>query len=153
MEYPPGEFCDLWIMVNFINYTAYIATLNIQYEDSYGKEFQLSVPIMVTLESSSSSGGGGGGGGGGCGVFGAVSINDLIGYHLDAIRKDGTRIYMPVTEGYKALKGAQTHIEGLLPALANIIRGGFESLERKAEVNKDGVLYWIGTHLYPILGR
>ena len=86
-------------------------------------------------------------------MFGAVSINDLIGYHLDAIRKDGTRIYMPVTEGYKALKGAQTHIEGLSPALANMIRGGFESLERKAEVNKDGVLYWIGTHFYPLLGK
>jgi len=96
---------------------------------------------------------GGGGGGGGGGVFGAVSINDVIGYHLDAIRKDGTRIYMPVTKGYKALKGAQTHIEGLSHALANMIRGVFESLERRAEANKDGMLYWIGTHSYPILGK
>jgi hypothetical protein len=113
--------------------------------------FQVALDVDETETDDVGDDGGGGGGGGG--VFGAVSINDLIGYHLDAIRKDGTRIYMPVTEGYKALKGAQTHIEGLSPALANMIRGGFESLERRAEANKDGMLYWIGTHSYPILGK
>jgi hypothetical protein len=96
---------------------------------------------------------GGGGGGGGGGIFGAISINDVIGYHLDGITKNGTRIYMPVTNGFKALKGAQTHIEKFAPTLAHLIRGGFESLERRAEANKEGFLYRIGTYVYPILGK
>ena len=60
---------------------------------------------------------------------------------------------MPVTWGFKALKGAQTHVEKFSPALANLIRDGFDSLERKAEANKDGVLYWFGTRVFPILGK
>lgn len=87
------------------------------------------------------------------GVFGAISINDVIGYHLDGITKNGTKIYMPVTKGFKALKGALTHIEAHAPDFANMIRGGFDSLERKAEANKDGVLYRVGTHLFPSLGK
>jgi hypothetical protein len=96
---------------------------------------------------------GGGGGGGGGGIFGAISINDVIGYHLDGITKNGTGIYMPVTDGYKALKGAQTHIEKFAPVLANLIRSGFDSLERIAEANKEGLLYRIGTLAYPVLGK
>ena len=44
-----------------------------------------------------------GGSGGGGGIFGAISINNVIGYHLDLISKNGTRIYMPVTSGFKTL--------------------------------------------------
>jgi hypothetical protein len=100
-----------------------------------------------------SSNAGGGGGGGGGGIFGAISINDVIGYHLDGITKNGTRIYMPVTNGFKALKGAQTHIEKIAPVLAKLIRLCFDSLERRAEANKKGLLYRIGTHAFPVLGK
>jgi hypothetical protein len=96
----------------------------------------------------SSSGGGGGGG-----IFGEISFSDVIGYHLDGIRKDGVKIYMPVTEGFKALKGAQTQVEQFAPFLAKLIRDGFESLESKAESNKDGLLYKAGTYLFPVFGK
>jgi hypothetical protein len=92
-------------------------------------------------------------GGGGGGIFGAISINDVIGYHLDGITRNGTRIYMPITNGFKALRGAQTHIEKFAPSIAKIIRSGFESLECKAEADKEGWLYRIGTYAYPILGK
>ncbi|MBN1627059.1 MAG: carboxypeptidase regulatory-like domain-containing protein [Deltaproteobacteria bacterium] len=93
------------------------------------------------------------GGGGGGGIFGAISINDVIGYHPDGITKKGTGIYMPVTNGFKALKGAQTHVEGFAPALAGLIRRCFESIERIAEPDKDGILYRLGTYAFPVLGR
>jgi hypothetical protein len=32
-------------------------------------------------------------------------------------------------------------------------RGGFDSLEKKAESNKDGLLYKAGTCLFPVLGK
>lgn len=95
----------------------------------------------------------GGDGGGGGGIFGAINIDDVLGYHLDGITKKGTRIYMPVTNGFKALKGAQTHIKGFSPALADLIRGGFESIERIAEPKKEGLLYRLGTYGFPVLGK
>jgi len=102
-----------------------------------------------TNTSSSDDGGDGGGGG----IFGAIGLSDVIGYHLDMIRKDGTRVYMPVTMGFKALKGAQTQVEGFAPRLARLIRRGFETLEKRAEANKGGLLYRIGTHIFPVLGK
>jgi hypothetical protein len=92
-------------------------------------------------------------GSGGGGIFGAISLKDVIGYHLDGVRSDGVRVYMPVTKGFKALKGAQTQIERFAPGLAKLIRRGFESLERIAEANKGGLLYKAGTHLFPLLGK
>ena len=91
--------------------------------------------------------------GDGAGIFGAISINDVIGYHFDAMGKDGTRILMPITWGFKALKGAQTHVEKFAPALANLIRRGFDSLERIAEANKEGLLYRVGTNVFRVLGK
>jgi hypothetical protein len=60
---------------------------------------------------------------------------------------------MPVTNFYKALKGAQTHVERSAPGLAGLIRKGFDSLERTAETHKDGISYRLGTCLFPILGE
>ena len=60
---------------------------------------------------------------------------------------------MPITNCFKALRGAQTHIEKFAPSIAKIIRSGFESLECKAEADKEGWLYRIGTYAYPILGK
>ncbi|MGA1826481.1 MAG: PQQ-binding-like beta-propeller repeat protein [bacterium] len=94
-----------------------------------------------------------GSGGGGGGVFGAINIYDVIGYHLDGITKNGTRVYMPVTNGYKALKSAQTYIVGCAPFWAKMIRNSLDSLEVMAETNKDGLLYRIGTYAYPVLGK
>jgi len=112
--------------------------------------------IVISSGGSSSGGGGGGGSGGGgsggAGIFGEINIRDVIGYHLDGV-KNGIQIYMPVTNGFRALKGAQTHIEGLAPVAANLIRGGFESLERIAEADKGGLLYRIGTYAFPVLGK
>ncbi len=96
---------------------------------------------------------GGGGGGGGGGIFGEISIRDVLGYHFDGINSDGVRVYMPVTDAYKALKGAQTHVEGFAPKIASFIRSGFDSLEQKAESNKDGFLYRVGTYSFPVLGK
>jgi hypothetical protein len=103
--------------------------------------------------SSPSGGGGGGGGGGGAGIFGDININKVLGYHLDGITKDGIRKYMPVTQGFKALKGAQTHIEEFAPDLASFIRKGFDTLEIKARSNENGLLYTMGTYIFPVLGR
>lgn len=94
-----------------------------------------------------------GGGGGGSGVFGIVSLNNVIGYHFDWSNKDGIAVYMPVTKPFKALKGAQTHVEGFAPGLADFIRGRFDVLERKAKKNPDGSLSKIGTDLFPTLGK
>jgi hypothetical protein len=113
----------------------------------------------ATFNTTSSNNGGGssndsgGGGGGGGGIFGAISVSDVIGYHLDGVMKNGVKIYMPVTNGYKALKGAQTHVEKFAPGLAKLIRGGFESIELVAEGRKDGILYRIGTYTFPVLGK
>lgn len=96
---------------------------------------------------------GGGGGGGGGGIFGEISIRDLLGYHFDGKNSDGIRVYMPVTDAYKALKGAQTHVESFAPNIASFIRGSFDILEQKAESNKEGFLYWAGTHTFPVLGK
>jgi hypothetical protein len=106
-----------------------------------------------TINISSPAPSDGGGGGGGSGIFGEIDLSDVIGYHFDGTRGDETRIYMPVTQGFKALKGAQTHIEKFAPRLSNLIRRGFDSLERIAEANKDGILYWVGTHIFPVLGK
>ena len=95
----------------------------------------------------------GGGGGGGGGIFGEISIRDVLGYHYDGNRSDGTGVYMPVTNAYKALKGAQTHVEGFAPNIASFIRRGFEFFEQKAESNKDGILYRVGTYSFPVLGK
>jgi Leucine-rich repeat (LRR) protein len=106
-----------------------------------------------TINSGSQNTGSGGGGGGGGGIFGEISLSDVIGYHLDEIRDDGIVIFMPVTEGFKSLKGAQTHIEKFAPAMAKIIRSGFDLLENKAEPNKNGLLYKTGAYIFPVLGK
>ena len=93
------------------------------------------------------------GGGGGGGIFGEISIRDVLGYHHDGNRSDGTGVYMPVTSAYKALKGAQTHVEGFAPNIALFIRRGFEFFEQKAESNKNGILYRVGTYSFPVLGK
>ena len=109
-----------------------------------------------TNEGSSSSNNGdtaSGGGGGGSGIFGNITLSELTGYHFDWTAKDGKAVYMPVTDWIKALKGAQTHVEGFAPGLANFIRGRFDALERKAKSDQDGFLSKTGTYLFPVFGR
>ncbi len=108
---------------------------------------------IYTINSDEVEDNGGGGGGGGSGIFGNISMNDVIGYHFDWINKDGTAVYMPVTKPFKALKGAQTYVEGFAPWLADFIRCSFDAFERKAKKNPDGLLSKIGTHLFPALGK
>jgi hypothetical protein len=60
---------------------------------------------------------------------------------------------MPVTSEFKALKGAQEYVRSFAPNLARKVRESFDALEQKADVNKDGFLYKIGTQLFPILGK
>jgi hypothetical protein len=60
---------------------------------------------------------------------------------------------LPVTRGFKALKGAQEYIRSFAPDLAEFIRNCFDFLEQKADEDKEGVLYNIGTHIFPILGE
>jgi hypothetical protein len=107
--------------------------------------------VVTTTPPTASTGGGGGGGGGG--IFGEISIRDVLGYHFDGNTSDGIGVYMPVTNTYKALKGAQTHVEGFAPNFASFVRSGFDFLEQKAESNKDGILYSVGTHAFPVLGK
>ena len=95
----------------------------------------------------------GGGGGGGSGIFGNISSQELIGYHMDWIGGDGKKVYMPVTNWIKALKGAQTHVEGFAPDLANFIRGCFDKLEERANKNPEGLLFRTGTYILPLLGK
>jgi hypothetical protein len=99
-----------------------------------------------------SSGWGCGGGGGG-GIFGDIINSKIIGYHLDGFTTKGLQIYMPVTLGFKALKGAQEYVRSFAPGLAEFVRKCFDFLERKADSNKDGFLYNLGTHVFPILGK
>ena len=94
-----------------------------------------------------------GGGGGGGGIFGEINFRDVLGYHFDGNNAHGVGVYMPVTNAYKALKGAQTHVESFAPNVASLVRNGFDILEQKAETNKDGFLYWAGTYTFPILGK
>ena len=96
---------------------------------------------------------GGEGGGGGGGIFGDIIKGSVIGYHLDGFSSNGVQIYMPVTRGFKALKGAQEYVRGFAPDLAEFVRECFDFFERKADANKDGLLYNIGTHVFPVLGR
>jgi len=103
--------------------------------------------------SGGTSGVSGGGGGGGSGIFGIINSQELIGYHMDWIGADGKRVYMPVTNWIKALKGAQTHVEGFAPSLANFIRGCFDKLEARANKNPEGLLYKTGTLILPLLGK
>ena len=95
----------------------------------------------------------GGGGGGGGGIFGDILRSSVIGYHLDGFTKNGVQVYMPVTPGFKALKGAQEWIKTFSPNLARKIRGIFDYFEQKADSNKEGFLYQAGTHVFPILGK
>jgi len=96
---------------------------------------------------------GGGGSGGGGGIFGDILKSSVIGYHLDGYTSSGIQVYMPVTRGFKALKGAQEYVRSFAPNLAEFIRKCFDSLERRADANKEGFLYRIGTHLFPALGK
>ncbi|MFW9906642.1 MAG: hypothetical protein ACFFFH_20205 [Candidatus Thorarchaeota archaeon] len=45
------------------------------------------------------------------------------------------------------------YVEKFSLALVNLIPRGFDSLERIAESNKEGLLYQIGTYLFPFLGK
>jgi hypothetical protein len=100
--------------------------------------------------SGSSSGGGGGGGGG---IFGDIARSSVLGYHLDGIAANGVRIYMPVTRGFKALKGAQEYVRSFAPQFAEFVRECFDFFEQKADANKEGLLYRLGTRLFPVLGK
>jgi hypothetical protein len=111
-----------------------------------------SAPPASSGGGSTDSGDEGGGGGGG-GIFGTIKLAELSGYHLDWKEKDGTAVYMPVTDWIKALKGAQTHVESFAPGLANFIRENFDALERKAKQDNDGLLSKTGTYLFPVFGK
>ena len=93
------------------------------------------------------------GGGGGGGIFGDIINNKIIGYHLDGFTAKGLQIYMPVTPGFKALKGAQEYVRSFAPGLAEFVRKCFDYLEQKSDSNKEGFLYTLGTHMFPILGK
>ncbi|MBN1186127.1 MAG: right-handed parallel beta-helix repeat-containing protein [Bacteroidales bacterium] len=133
--------------------------------DNDGVKDYLEIGIYKTDWKVSSSGGGGGGGststttdeggggGGGGGIFGTIDLAALTGYHLDWKEKDGTAVYMPVTDWIRALKGAQTHVESFAPGLARFIREQFDALERKAKPDQDGFLSKAGTYLFPVFGK
>ena len=91
--------------------------------------------------------------GGGGGIFGDILKSSVIGYHLDGFTANGVQVYMPVTPGFKSLKGAQEYVRSFAPGLAEFVRKCFDYLEQKADSNKEGFLYNIGTHLFPILGK
>lgn len=59
----------------------------------------------------------------------------------------------PSTIEIKALKGAQTHVEGFAPGLATFIRESFDAVERRAKSNPDGLLSGIGTYIFPLMGK
>jgi hypothetical protein len=98
-------------------------------------------------------GSGGEGGGGGNGIFGDILKSSVIGYHLDGWTAEGIEIYMPVTLGFKALKGAQEYVRSFAPDLARIVRECFDFLERIADADKEGFLYNFGTNVFPVLGK
>lgn len=114
---------------------------------------QIAVVSDYGEEVSATTSGGGGGGGSSSGIFGNINISELVGYHRDWTREDGTAVYMPVTKWIKALKGAQTHVETYAPGLADFIRESFDILERRAKTDPDGLLSRIGTSLFPLLGK
>jgi hypothetical protein len=87
------------------------------------------------------------------GIFGDILKSSVIGYHLDGWTAEGIEIYMPVTQTFKALKGAQEYVRSFAPSLARIVRECFDFLERKADADKEGFLYNLGTKLFPVLGR
>jgi predicted outer membrane repeat protein len=87
------------------------------------------------------------------GIFGDIFKSSVIGYHLDGWTAEGIEIYMPVTQGFKALKGAQEYVRSFAPALAEFVRECFDYLEQKADANKEGSLYNFGTHVFPVLGK
>ena len=60
---------------------------------------------------------------------------------------------MPVTQGFKALKGVQEYVRSFAPNLARIVRECFDFLERKADADKEGFLYTHGTNVFPVLGK
>jgi hypothetical protein len=93
------------------------------------------------------------GSGGGGGIFGDIIKSSVIGYHFDGFTTQGVQVYMPVTKGFKALKGAQEYVRNFVPQFAVTIREGFDFLEQQADANKEGVLYNIGTYIFPILGE
>jgi len=95
-------------------------------------------------------------GNGGCppgGIWGDILKSSVIGYHLDGWTAEGIEIYMPVTHGIKALKGAQEYVRSFAPNLARIVRECFDFLERKADADKEGFLYNLGTNVFPVLGK
>jgi len=92
-------------------------------------------------------------GSGGMGIFGDIIKSSIIGYHFDGLTTHGVQVYMPVTRGFKALKGAQEYVRSFAPALAEFVRECFDYLEQKADANKEGYLYKSGTKLFPILGK
>jgi hypothetical protein len=90
---------------------------------------------------------------GGGGIFGDIIKSRIIGYHLDGFTSKGVHVYMPVTQGFKALKGAQEYVRSFAPGLAEFVRKCFDYLEQKADSNKEGFLYNLGTHVFPIFGK
>jgi len=127
-------------------------------ETTQFSEFGLAVlPTEPNVAPPSSSSGAGlnitSGGSGGGGIFGDIVKSTVIGYHLDGLTTEGVQIYMPVTKGFKALKGAQEYVNSFAPNLASFIRECFDQLEQRADADKAGFLYQFGTHVFPVLGR
>ncbi len=92
-------------------------------------------------------------GAGGGGIFGDILKANVIGYHLDGFTTKGVQVYMPVTPGFRALKGAQEYVRSFAPNFAVFVRECFDLLEQKADSNKEGILYKIGTYVFPVLGK
>ncbi|MFC1845095.1 hypothetical protein ACFLZ5_09950 [Thermodesulfobacteriota bacterium] len=124
--------------------------------------YELNCNVVDCSEPPTSGGGGSGGGsvsglsGIGAppgGIFGDILKSSVIGYHLDGWTAEGIEIYMPVTQGIKALKGAQEYVRSFAPDLARIVRECFDFLERKADADKKGFLYNLGTNVFPVLGK
>jgi parallel beta-helix repeat protein/predicted outer membrane repeat protein len=55
------------------------------------------------------------------GIFGDILKSSVVGYHLDGWTAEGIGIYMPVTRGFKALKGVQEYVRNFAPNLARIV--------------------------------
>jgi hypothetical protein len=123
------------------------------FDDNATSDLSLPAYGFISAEGSFMSIIGDWGSAGGGGIFGDIIKSRVIGYHFDGFTTQGVQVYLPVTRGFKALKGAQEYIRSFAPDLAEFIRNCFDFLEQKADEDKEGVLYNIGTHIFPILGE
>lgn len=146
-NYPPilNDVIEYRIRAYNANSTSDFSLPAYGFTSEQGTNYNYPPPVYTNYDSWGSAGGGG--------IFGDISKSSVIGYHFDGFTTQGVQVYMPVTPGFKALKGAQEYVRNFAPVLAEFIRECFDSLEHRAELNRDGFLYQAGTFIFPILGN